>query len=177
MKKLNPFPALLATPEPPDLGPGPRAGTQPLQPLQSAIDMAFAQRPLPATARDATRALILLWHDHHEAAHGIVQDLATVEGSYVHAILHRREPDYGNAKYWFHRVGRHACYGTLAECAGVLLDDAKATALRARLLPRGAWDACAFVDVCEEGRDEELLRAIQAAEFNALLVFLADSTA
>lgn len=177
MKMLNSFAPLLAASSPPELGPGPRAGRQPLQPLQAAIDTAVAQHSFPTPTRDAIRALILLYHDHHDAAHGIVQDMGTVEASYVHAILHRREPDYGNAKYWFHRVGRHASYGTLAECAGVLLDEAKATSLKARLLARGAWDAFAFVAACEEGRDEELLRAIQVAEFHVLLVFLADSAA
>ncbi len=121
--------------------------------------------------------MILLWHDHHDAAHGVVQDMETAEASYVHAILHRREPDYDNAKYWFRRVGRHVCYGSLAARAAVLLDAPKFLALRTKLLPRGAWDAFAFVDECAAGGEEETLRAIQAAEFQVLLDFLAGGAA
>ena len=97
MKDSNPFAPLLATPAPPALGPGPRPGTQSIEPLQNSIDAALDRHSLPPASRDAARALILLWHDHHDAAHGVVQDMETAEASYVHAILHRREPDYDNA--------------------------------------------------------------------------------
>ena len=170
------FAALLATPTPPELGPGPRAGVQPSQSLQAAIDAALRQTPLPPSPGQAARALVLLWHDHHDPAHGIVQDMATAESSYVHAILHRREPDYGNAKYWLRRVGSHSCHEPLAQAAAGLLNDAEHAALRSKLLPGGTWDAFAFVDACEaaaglpgNAKVVETLREIQAAEFRLLL--------
>jgi len=175
---MNPHPlcTLLSTSHPPDLGPGPRAGVESLQSLQSAIDEALRKNPLPTAKADVARALILLWHDHHDPAHTIVQDMTTPEASYVHAILHRREPDFGNAKYWFHRVGSHSCYPPLAELAAGLLKNPSHAALQSKLIPAGKWDAFAFVDACETAAKRPVdaalvaaLREIQAAEFRRLL--------
>lgn len=50
-----------------------------------------------------------LWHDARgdwEAAHGCAQDDASRDGSWVHAYLHRKEGDLGNAGYWYSRAGR-----------------------------------------------------------------------
>src|SRR5438105_123592 len=46
-----------------------------------------------------------LWlrHNFLDESHHISQDLHSLEGSYWHAIMHRREPDYWNSKYWFRR--------------------------------------------------------------------------
>jgi hypothetical protein len=156
---------LLQTAQPPELGPAKRPGTQ---------SVAELDRALGASASPLARATVLLWHDHLDEAHEIVQDLDNADGSYVHAIMHRREPDYGNAKYWFRRVGQHPCFKPLAEEAKKVL--AEETALLGRLLPRGEWDSFAFVDACEQaakakltGDQAELLRQIQAAELRLLL--------
>ena len=171
--------SLLATPEPPQLGPGPRAGVQPLESLQASINAAFAKQPAPQAEQQAARGLVLLWHDHFDAAHEIVQHLETVEASYVHAILHRREPDYSNAKYWFRRVRQHPCYVPLAKAVEKVLQSSNPDALASRLLPGGKWDAFAFVDACEEaesGRDGSsiagALRQVQATEMELLLKHL-----
>ena len=179
----NPFQKLLATTynDAPELGPGPRAGVTPLTELNRQIDAALARLAPAASAREHLRALILLWHDHHDAAHQIVQDIENSDGSYLHAILHRREPDFDNARYWFRRVGRHVCYAKLAGQVENFLRTAPASRLAANLLPPGAWDALAFVGACEEvkGRpasdpQTSLLRSIQAIEFVSLLDHLTD---
>ena len=179
MKASDLFASLLSTPEPPQLGPGPRAGVQPLQSLQVAIDAAFANQPTPELERQAARGLVLLWHDHHDAAHEIVQHLETAEASYVHAILHRREPDYSNAKYWFRRVRQHPCYEPLAKAAEKILQSSGADTLASRLLPGGRWDVFAFVDACEEAQARQgdtktvgVLRQVQGTEFALLLEHL-----
>ena len=41
-----------------------------------------------------------------EAAHQIVQSLATASAAWVHAYLHRKEGDLGNASYWYSRAGK-----------------------------------------------------------------------
>lgn len=58
-----------------------------------------------------TPALEALWHDgsgNWEAAHGAAQDDSSRDGSWVHAYLHRKEGDLGNAGYWYSRAGRPA---------------------------------------------------------------------
>ena len=50
-----------------------------------------------------------LWHDrkgHWDQAHNIVQDIDGSMASWIHAYLHRREGDLGNAGYWYARAGR-----------------------------------------------------------------------
>jgi hypothetical protein len=55
---------------------------------------------------DACRAGLLLWNDDLDAAHQIVQHESEIN-NFWHAILHRREADFSNARYWWNRVGTH----------------------------------------------------------------------
>jgi hypothetical protein len=59
-----------------------------------------------------------LWHDAKgdwDAAHNVAQDINTREGSWIHAYLHRKEGDIGNASYWYHRANRPVSNKSLTE--------------------------------------------------------------
>jgi hypothetical protein len=50
-----------------------------------------------------------LWWDKKgdwDKAHSIAQEIPTVQGSVVHAYLHREEGVIWNADYWYSRAGR-----------------------------------------------------------------------
>jgi hypothetical protein len=60
---------------------------------------------------DCQPLLQALWHeakDRWDEAHKITQEIDTTDGSWVHAYLHRKEGDSGNARYWYSRAGRQA---------------------------------------------------------------------
>ena len=63
-------------------------------------------------ARERLRALsgLYVYFSCFEEAHTLAQDIATAEGSYWHAIVHRQEPDAGNAAYWFRQAGAHPIF-------------------------------------------------------------------
>ena len=50
-----------------------------------------------------------LWHDAKgdwNAAHACVQEEDGADAAWVHAYLHRKEGDVGNAGYWYRRADR-----------------------------------------------------------------------
>ena len=50
-----------------------------------------------------------LWQDargNWDEAHAIAQDVDDADGAWVHAYLHRKEGDIGNASYWYGRAGK-----------------------------------------------------------------------
>jgi hypothetical protein len=61
-------------------------------------------------------ALLALWHDGRDdwaRAHEVAQDIDDATGSWVHAYLHRKEGDPGNAGYWYRRAGKPVASGAL----------------------------------------------------------------
>jgi len=63
-----------------------------------------------------TPALAGLWWDGKgdwTRAHESAQQDEGIEGSWVHAYLHRKEGDQGNAAYWYSRAGKPVCRESL----------------------------------------------------------------
>jgi hypothetical protein len=84
----------------------------------------------PAPPADLTPALRALWADGRgdwDGAHQIAQDIDGPTGAWVHAYLHRKEGDLGNAGYWYRQAGRPAASGALddewAAIVGALLQE------------------------------------------------------
>jgi hypothetical protein len=52
--------------------------------------------------------LLALWYDGHgdwEKSHDQVDQLSGKSAARIHAYLHRKEGDQGNADYWYKRAG------------------------------------------------------------------------
>ena len=70
--------------------------------------------PPPGTSN----GLRAMWEDakgNWDAAHAIAQEIEDATGSWIHAYLHRKEGDLGNAGYWYRRAGQSVAHDTLEE--------------------------------------------------------------
>ena len=116
----------------------------------------------PSRDHDAARACLAglwLYFDYLDESHTISQDLNTSEGSFWHAIMHRREPDASNSKYWWRHVGPHPVISSL-------ISEAPSLGYR-------YTNPQDFVDLCERVRgagtkDEDLARQVQLLEWQLL---------
>jgi hypothetical protein len=110
-------------------------------------DMVLTSPPRSRGDAEALLAGLWLWHDFLDESHAISQSLHTPTGSFWHAIMHRREGDFSNAKYWYARCRNHRVLAEIAARAA------------------GQWDPNAFVDLVERVHerpdDPEHARAVQ----------------
>lgn len=87
----------------------------------SAVRALTADALRTITAQSASELpplLHALWQEAHgnwDEAHALAQDVDTPDGAWVHAYLHRREGDPGNAAYWYRRAGKPICVSPAAD--------------------------------------------------------------
>jgi hypothetical protein len=130
----------------------------------------------------ALKAGLYLLHDYldesHRCSQSVEGDGRRVAGDYWHAIMHRREPDASNSKYWFRRVGQHSVFTDLRQATKAILLDSQFGQHKEWIERLGVpvgWDPHAFVDLCEEARclrdasQSAVLEQIQGAEMQLLL--------
>ena len=84
------------------------------------MDLARFRASLSADAPPPGLSLALqaLWRDEKgdwDGAHEAAQADGGGAGDWVHAYLHRKEGDAGNAAYWYRRAGRPVCRLSLEE--------------------------------------------------------------
>jgi hypothetical protein len=153
--------------------------------LRDRIERLDLQTLLPQvrSAVDATafRAGLLQMNDFLAASHEQSQSIEGAgrnsAGDYWHAMMHRREPDYSNAKYWFRRVGSQAIFPDLTVRSESLLREFPEVSggWRDRLLPGGHWDPFAFVDLCQacpKPETDELSRFARRLQWTEMQLLL-----
>jgi hypothetical protein len=130
----------------------------------------------------AVKSGLLLWNDALEPSHVLSQAVTTTTGSYWHGIMHRREPDFGNSKYWFHRVGKHPVFTLVMEEAAAFLKTLQGEYAEGWLseIQAKGWDPFQFVDRCElavRGKEPKevvtVLERVQVIEIETLLAWTA----
>lgn len=166
--------SLIPEHEPNTLGPGTPNHTMKPVLQQAGINSLFTDKSI-ADQDMAKCCLSALWlyHDFLDESHTISQSVYTSTGSYWHGIMHRREPDYSNAGYWFHKVGQHPIFDTLCGEASRVAQELGTTSKSDYLAKQSSWDAFAFIQLCENSyrtgsQDERLCENIQLVEWKIL---------
>jgi hypothetical protein len=167
-----------------ELGPG-LENTGDMGKIQSIdLDEAFGQNQIK-DHNFANACLSALWllHDFLDQSHQISQSITTSTGSFWHGIMHRREGDYWNSKYWFRQVGNHPVFSTLNSAVTQLLDsvdsrlsgnDKSPDVDEVKMLVQAApWDPFLFVDMVEKNigsgsKMERVLEQVQQLEWQLL---------
>ena len=96
----------------------------------------------------AALAGLWLWHDWLDESHSISQELHDSTGSFWHAIMHRREGDFSNSKYWYAKTSGHPALTTLAGQAPALVNSMPADKRLLKITMHG-FDPNALVDLIE----------------------------
>ncbi len=110
------------------------------------------------------RGGLLYAADAIDEAHVIFQEAKSDLGSYWHGVMHRREGDFDNARYWFRRAGVLPVFDVLHGAA---------SAHSAVMARQANWDPYLFTGQCERARFGETegleeLVALQRVEFDGL---------
>jgi hypothetical protein len=102
--------------------------------------------------------------DALDDCHALFQEAKSDEGSYWHGMMHRREGDFDNARYWFRRAGTLPVFNAMHRTA---------TEVSPTMGKQNNWDAYLLTGQCEQARfgaeelEPELLK-LQRVEFDVL---------
>ena len=160
-----------------ELGPGtPNRAARANLDVLTADDITSPHKLADRSMAQACLSGLWLLHNYLNESHEISQKLNGATGAYWHGIMHRRELDYSNAKYWFCRVSVHPIYEALGLSARSAAEDFEVGASENRaafLRNQRLWDPNRFIGLCQSITDEDselnlLCRHVQQLEWQML---------
>ena len=169
----SPIQTLIAQLSPQPLGPG--ESTADMESQLAALQIAdlFGDAATVSNTDLAECCLSGLWLGYNflDKSHDLSQNLKSQSGSYWHALMHRREPDYSNSAYWFKRVGDHPVFKQLPAAIAATVSKASP---ELRALAKH-WDPYVFNDLCAfayaGNQDTAICEAIQLIEWKLLFSY------
>jgi hypothetical protein len=141
------------------------------------LDVAFSPHQV-VNSEYAQACLSALWlhHDFLSESHSISQIIGNQSGSFWHGIMHRREGDYWNSKYWFQRVGSHPIFTNLTIELNKIAEKENLEPKLSTITDTSEWDPFTFIDLCERSfksgsAQEKVCERIQRLEWQLLFDF------
>jgi hypothetical protein len=140
-----------------DLGPG--QANNDLRDEINSIKLDQAFEPDQIVDRVYAKACLsgfLLHLNFLDESHRISQNIPITTGSFWHGIMHRREGDYWNSKYWFRQVDDHPVFSDLHLAVAGLLQSADSSEHQ-----QTSWDPFLFIDMVEKYIGTDLIMVIK----------------
>ena len=125
---------------------------------------------LHSRAPQAALGGLFLYFGCDAECHEIVQGLNSSEGDFLHAIVHRQEPDAANSTYWFRQTGKHPVFQSLSREAEEIASKYPESGFQGGV----DWDPFSFIEFSERARKqpgsqvEAAALEIQRAEWQLL---------
>jgi len=123
--------------------------------------------PKPAANAGLVRGGLYYAVDALSEAHVLFQDVHDDLGAYWRGMMHRREADFDNARYWHRRAGTLPVFAAMHRAAAEHSSD---------MARQPSWDPYLFTGQCEQARHgapelvDELVR-LQRIEFDLLFEY------
>ena len=114
------------------------------------------------------RAALFYFHNALPDSHEILNKASGDPAAYWHGMVHRREGDFENARYWMRRAGEQPTFAEL---------HSRASDGSPNMRRQSGWDPFLFINLCEQfrfGADElrQEIVALQRAEVDVRFSYL-----
>ncbi|MGB0656025.1 MAG: hypothetical protein ACPGMQ_11380 [Pirellulales bacterium] len=164
----------LLAPDLPPLGPGAPQDRFEQRLGKTSSEILFGATIVSPEEAECCLAGMWLWNGFLDRSHEISQNIDSPEGSWWHGIMHRREPDAGNAAYWFRRVGDHSLFSALGDRVQKHVAHIELPNEAQWLSQCTYWKPQQFIEACESARCNSnervcyVLREVAAIEWYTL---------
>ncbi len=148
--------------------------------IDTELHKLWHARVLPEWSERQTKCLLLLWHDYMELSHHIADEERTTDFIYIHAMIHRREGDIYNSRFWFRHLDMcHIVISNITKEVRTYLTEKDETQLLDRFVKNDGWLPLEFLEEVSKASKlkpsdpfVKLLRDIQTIEFTCWFKFI-----